>query len=233
MSRIAIISPIASKEIKKKLANLDFEPLGIPRCNLVDDPISYHPDIQIFIHKNKIFCHPNIPGNFLNKLKKNNDIIICKTKLNNKYPGDIPYNIACTGKFAFHKTEITDNFIAEYLFSQNIKLINIRQGYSKCSTLVIDNERIITADSSIHRAAELNNIKSLLIARGFIDLPGYKYGFIGGATGTFGNKIFFSGKIDHHPDYRRIMNWIYTSNKMVIYLSNERAIDLGTIFFLD
>ena len=230
--KIAIISPDTSEAIRRNLQKLDLEPMEIPRCSSVERPISGHPDIQIFIHEKSVFCHHEIEISFLKRIGKYARIIICESRIGEPYPLNIPYNIACTGLIAFHKRSHTDSRVAEYLASRKIPIVNVNQGFAKCATLIIDENHIITADRSIHRAAVENEITSLLIESGDIELPGYQYGFIGGATGTLSDAILFTGKISNHRDYRRICEGIEERGKQIIYLSEENAVDLGTIFVI-
>jgi len=232
MKNIAIINPDASDEIKRSLRDHDIEPLAIPSTPLVDKPISGHPDLQLFIHEEKAFCHPDICTDFIKSIKNFCEIIICRGRLSREYPGDIAYNIACTGKIALHKTDNTNKTIKQYLRSQSIDLININQGYSKCSTMIIDEKHIITADNSIHRAASENDMNSLLINPGYIDLPGYKYGFIGGASAAYEDWILLTGSLDHHPDRDRIFEHMEKAGKKPVFLSKEKIIDLGSIFII-
>ncbi len=230
--RIAIVSPDTSKIIRKNLQKLDLKPIEIPRCSSVEKPLSGHPDIQIFLHEKKVFCHPEIEISFLKRFEKYAQIIICESRISKPYPLNIPYNIACTGSIAFHKRANTDNTIAAFLASQNIPLVNVNQGFTKCATVIVNDNHIITSDRSIHRAAGENNITSLLIESGYIELPGYEYGFIGGATGTLNDAILFTGEISQHRDCKRICEDIERSGKKIIYLSEENAVDLGSIFVI-
>jgi hypothetical protein len=232
LMRIAIISPDASKMIRKNLQKLDLNPVEMPRCSSVEKPLSGHPDIQIFLHEKKVFCHPEIGISFLKRIEKYAQVILCESRISEPYPLNIPYNIACTGSIAFHKRAHTDSTIAAFLASQNIPLINVNQGFTKCATIIVNDNHIITADRSIHRAAGENNITSLLIESGDIELPGYEYGFIGGATGRLNDAILFTGEISQHRDYNRICEGIERSGKKIIYLSEESAIDLGSIFVI-
>jgi hypothetical protein len=229
MRHFTLIDPGLSAQAIEKLKQLEIEPLTVPRTNLVDKPISGHPDIQIFIHEGTAFVHPGIEKNFLGKLGRYCDIKICSTFLTGSYPGDIAYNIASTGNYAFHKKNATDPVIKDYLKTKNISILEVKQGYSKCSTLIVNERSIITADNSIHNEAIKHAFDSLLISPGYIDLPGYKYGFIGGATGRFKNSIIFTGKIDHHPDREKIYNFIEGRGLTVTLLSDEPALDTGSL----
>jgi hypothetical protein len=232
MNKAAIIDPRASDDVKENLAGLGLEIIPIPLTDLVAEPVSGHPDIQVFIHGNNAFMHPDISADFIRSVEQYCNVTVCTTGLDSKYPLDIPYNIACIGNIAIHKKDCTAPEIKKYLSENNINLIHTSQGYSKCSTLIVDNNSLITSDKSIHKSAETMGIDSLLITTGYIDLPGYNYGFIGGASGEFNNTVFFAGRIDHHPDFDRIKNFIISKEKSIIYLSENRADDIGSILFI-
>ncbi len=151
------------------------------------------------------------------------------THLSNSHPGDVAYNIASAGNYAFHKKNATDPLIRDYLKNKNISIVEVKQGYSKCSTVIVNERSIITADNSIHTEALKNGFDSLLILPGYIDLPGYKYGFIGGATGRFKNSILFTGNIDHHPERNKIFSFIESGGFTVTLLSDEPALDTGSL----
>ena len=75
-------------------------------------------------------------------------------------------------------------------------------------------------------------MSSLLISAGHIDLPGYKYGFIGGATGRFMDMVLFTGNIDGHPDRNRIHEFIKSRGLKAKILSNHRLLDTGSILVI-
>lgn len=229
MKYFALIDPGLSAKAVKKLKQLEIEPLPVPRTLLVDTPVSGHPDIQVFLHGGVAFVHPDIDKNFLKILSRCCDVKTGLTHLAKSYPKDVAYNIAAAGNFAFHKKNATDPAIKDYLQKFNITIINVKQGYSKCSTLIISDRSIITADKSIHNEALKNGFDSLLISPGYIDLPGYKYGFIGGATGIFKNNIVITGNIDHHPDRDIIYSFIEDRGMTIILLSDEPALDTGSL----
>ncbi len=232
MKRIAIINPDASVEIIANLKKLEIEPVTIPKTGLVEAPLAGHPDIQVFVHKNRVFCHPDISLSFISTIERHAEVIICRTKLAMTYPGDVPYNIACAGPWAFRYRGGSDPLVEEYLRSKNITAVAVNQGYARCSTLIVDVSSIITADMTIHNGALSCGLSSLLISPGHIDLPGYGYGFIGGAMGTCDDIVLCSGTLSHHPDYGAITDFIQSRGKKIVPLGTSRAVDLGTIFVL-
>jgi len=229
MKFFSLIDPRLSDKAVKKLKQLEIEPIPVPCTHLVDTPISGHPDIQVFLHRGKAFIHPDISIDFYRKLNRYCDIRICTTHLSETYPHDVAYNISVAGIHAFHKKNATDPIIKEYLLNNLISINEVKQGYSGCSTLVVNEQSIITSDKSINLTAETIGLDSLLISPGYFILPGYKYGFIGGASGRFINNILFTGSIDHHPDRNKIFNFIGARGLDIIFLSDAPAVDTGSL----
>lgn len=232
MNRIAIINPDSPGEIIDNLKKLDIEPVLIPKTDRVDAPLAGHPDIQLFVHGNRVFCHPDLSASFISTIEKQAEVTICPTRLIKDYPGDVPYNIACAGPLAFRHSSGADPVIEEYLKSRKVAAVGVSQGYAKCSSLIVDDESIITADVSIHRAATSRGVASLLISAGHIDLPGYGYGFVGGATGLCEDMVLCAGSLLHHPDYVSIVDFIEERGKKIVPLGRMPAVDLGTFFVL-
>ena len=116
---------------------------------------------------------------------------------------------------------------------ENIEFIHVNQGYTKCSMAIIGEKSIITADYPIYKKLTRLGIDVLLIQSGHIELEGHTYGFIGGATGNLSkNDIMFSGKFDKHPDKENILNFLKKYRKSIIWLSNKKIKDIGTIISL-
>ena len=104
---------------------------------------------------------------------------------------------------------------------------------SKCSTLIVGENDIITADRGIHRVAQSAGINSLLIGVGNVSLEPYEYGFIGGASGTLGNTVYFCGDLKEHPDKQKIVEFISACGKECVFLPFERLSDMGSILFVE
>ena len=233
MEPIAIIDPGIPEQAVNNLHKLGFMTVPVPLTELVDEPLAGHPDMQMFLYRKNLFVHPDIDISFLKIIERYANIIQCSTRLSKTYPGDIPYNIACTGEVAFHKVESTEITISDYLSREKVQIINTNQGYAKCSTMIIDEHSIITPDKSILKAAEKAGMDCLLITGGCIDLPGYKYGFIGGASGRFDNTVFITGTLHHHPDRDSIYRFVELKGMNLKILSGEKITDTGSIFFID
>ena len=126
--------------------------------------------------------------------------------------------------------ESQKNGINRYIEKNNIKKINVNQGYSKCSICIVDENSIITSDNGIYNECIKHNIDCLLIRQGYIDLFNMDYGFIGGCSGLLCNdELSFYGDIKKHPDYKKILHFVKSKNKKIISLSDENLLDLGSI----
>ena len=108
--------------------------------------------------------------------------------------------------------------------------ISSRQGYSRCSVCVVNDNAIITADEGICRSAEARGVDVLKIRPGYIDLPGFDYGFIGGASFKISDtKLAFTGRLDRHPDAERIIEFVSLHNVDIVYITDKPAFDIGGV----
>ena len=106
--------------------------------------------------------------------------------------------------------------------------VSSRQGYSRCSVCVVNDNAIITADEGICRSAKAHGIDVLKIRPGYIDLPGFDYGFIGGASFKLSDtKLAFTGGLDKHPDAERIIEFASLHNIDIVYITDKPAFDIG------
>lgn len=233
---LIIIDGRASEEIIKNLKKLNIDIIFTNKCNDLYDGISYHPDIVIFqINRNMIIVAPNVYEYYKDVLKgKSIKIIKGEKILKRNYPNNIAYNVARLKGYALHNFKYCDEVVKFYLKKEQIELINVNQGYTKCSTAIIDEKSLITSDVSILKALDNIDIDVLKINEGYIDLPGLNYGFIGGTAGVLlKNKVVFTGTLDNHPDKDKIINFLYKKGKSPIFLSKNNLLDLGSLIPLN
>lgn len=232
MADICIVDARASEEIIYNLEKIGLKVVKTIACRELDQAVSYHPDMVIFqVSKSEIIVAPNVYEYYREELKAY-DIKVNKglKSLEKDYPNNIAYNVGRLGQTLVHNKKFTDRSIIDYAYAMGLDIIHVKQGYSKCSLGIINQNMGITSDVLIYK--ELRDIgkEVLLIRPGNILLKGYNYGFIGGCMGLYQNKILFSGSIKSHPDFEKIRDFIKKTNKEVIELSRGELIDLGTIF---
>lgn len=227
-----IIDGRVNQEVLDSLKKLNLKIIKTTKCKDVEDSISYHPDIVIHpISHNTFVVAPNVFDYYDDKLSPLGIKLIKGEKfLECKYPLDIAYNVGRIYGAAIHNFKHTDKVLKFYLKKQGLKLIDINQGYTKCSMSIVNQNSIITADSVIYKKLTDFGYRVLLISPGNIDLKNQKYGFIGGSTGNLSkDTMLFSGVLKSHPDEEKIKKFIFENNSKIKYLSKENIMDIGTI----
>lgn len=193
--------------------------------------LSRHTDIQLVNPVEGVVVYaPGTSQEALTALKASGyELVPGETVLTGVYPGDIAYNSAIVGDKAFLHPRYTDRKVLDLLIKNKIRIIPVKQGYAKCSVLILTEEAIVTADPSIHQAALNEGLDSLLIPpQHSIVLKGYNYGFIGGTAG-----LISSGLMVFFGDYHRLDSWEAIGLHLEKYgikplaLSNENPVDLG------
>lgn len=235
-ANLAIVDGRISREIENNLKRLELHIIKTIKCDDVEESISYHPDIVIHpINHDTLVVAPNVYHYYKDALKGFNiKLIKGEKKLKSKYPDDIAYNVGRLSNIAIHNLEYTDPILKYYLNKENIELVNIKQGYSKCSLSVIGENIAITSDYPMFKKLNSLGYKILLIEPGHIELKGQKYGFIGGTSGCIcKNKVVFSGNLEDHPDREKILQFMKENNIYPIFLSKEKIVDIGTIITLN
>lgn len=214
MSKVYIskqANPILIDYLKSK----GYAPEYISSYGIVDPAISCHPDI--FLCKMGIAVDAPL---FFAK----------KEDLGKDYPEDIPFNAACTGKYFIHNLSYTNGKLLQTAKDMGMTLIDVKQGYTKCSIVVVDEHSIITYDEGIACACEkYPDLKVLKISPGFIRLDGYDTGFIGGTCGRIGNEIIFNGNLFDHPDFMRILTFIENRGLICKWFPDYKLTDIGSI----
>ena len=148
-----------------------------------------------------------------------------------EYPYDCIMNALVIGKKIFCKSDSISEAVIRFARENQYEIIHTSQGYPACVTLAFGNNAI-TADRGLATVLENNGVSVTLIDEGHISLPPYQYGFIGGASGVVGDKVYFFGDIKSHPDYDKICSHIRSRGFYPISLSDEELIDLGGIIAL-
>lgn len=229
---IAIIDTRMPKKAKETLMKR-FPTIELPPSPDLDSRVASHPDMLMFSSNGRLFINENYFNITKDLFKiKDIDIIRCDGKLSEKYPDDIAFNCFISNGTLFGNISHTAKEIITFANEQGISKKAVSQGYAKCSTVVLGNDRIITADKSIYKAYTQNSDRALLVSPKGVSLNGYNCGFIGGATGVLDKEIFFSGDISLHPDYQKIQEFTKKLGYKITSLSNEPLYDVGTILFI-
>ncbi len=229
---LALVDKRITCDMELELKKRNIQIIKTIGCDECYEAIKFHPDITVCnLGNGKVIVAPNVYKYYLDLLSpKGFQVIKGESYIKSKYPHNIQYNVVIMGKYAIHNFDYTDKKILEYINKKNLIKINIKQGYSKCSICIVDENSIITSDEGIYNSVIEQGIDCLLITPGNIDLFDLNYGFIGGCTGFLSkNEIAFLGDVSRHPDYEMINMFLKSKGKKVVNLSNEKLLDLGSI----
>lgn len=152
----------------------------------------------------------------------------CEKPAGKTYPENVRLNCLYHNGRLYGKLSAVDPSVIRFCAEQGIQTVNVNQGYSRCSTLVINEKAAVTADSSMEKALRNNGTEVLRISSGHIRLEGFDYGFIGGAAFSHGGKTYFFGDITKHPDHSKIKAFCekYDSD-IEILCKSEPLTDIG------
>lgn len=205
------------------LTGIGFSLVLLPPDSSLPEPVSAHADMLLFGNiVQKDYYDRN------KKLFDGFDMILAEESFGNEYPKDILLNAFAVGDTLFGRLESVSKAIKK-LYP---KAVNLRQGYAKCSTLLFGNNAV-TADKGIADALRNFGCNILMIRPGNISLAGYDYGFIGGASFVYENKVIFFGNIAKHPDYIAIRDFINTAGYEILYDRSSPLTDIGGAIVLD
>jgi len=222
------INPVIEENLNKN----GIECIKTVRCQELYKAVDGHPDmLMLHIGGKRIVLAPNIYEALTPVLEKKGFAVTKgATWLVRNYPGNIAYNVLKVGDIAFHNLKYTDPEVRKALEEENSVMIDVRQGYTKCSVCILDERTIITSDRKISRIAEKYGIESFLIKPGGIELKGLGYGFIGGASGLISRKqIAFTGSIESLNEGRKLVDFINNKGFEIITLFNEKLTDYGSV----
>ncbi|KGM97298.1 hypothetical protein Z968_04110 [Clostridium novyi A str. 4552] len=222
-----------SEEEKNSLLNLGYKIIACPPSNNLYYAICGHPDILMhIIDKKNIVVHKDMPTSFIKQLKNLDiNVLLSSNSLDSKYPKDIILNALNLQNYFVHYLKNTDEVLLNEMKKEKKKLINTKQGYTKCSTAIVNDNAIMTSDTAIAKALKDENIDVLLLPPGDIELPGLDYGFIGGTCGLIeDNVLAFYGDLENYLYGKEVLKFLKKHKVEPVFLRKGNLIDRGSIF---
>lgn len=195
--------------------------------NITYPAISAHPDIFMFQKDNILVFAPNLPDKYKEVLQKSQCLLIeGENPVGKIYPESSYYNASCNSNLLITNIKNTDTRILS-IFS-NEQIVNTPQGYSRCNTLILNENLILSSDIALCKKLT----SCIYIDPKEILLEGFKHGFFGGCCGINQNKVYINGTIKHLKNSREIYNLLEKFQFEMIELSQEPLQDVGGIFFV-
>lgn len=233
MAASVIIGEKYAEILREPLKKLGIEAIPMPDNPQIDRRLSGHADISVLhLGGDKMLLAPYLKNSaFAHKLRERGfrteyaDIAQAPN-----YPDDAQLNICAAGKYVIYSKVNSYPPIVNYFTNiHKKKAVESRQGYARCSSCVVNSTAIITSDGGIYRAAIAAGMDVLKIRPGYIELPGFDYGFIGGAAFKISNKTMaFTGNLDAHPDKAAIIDYLGLHNIEALFLTDKHAFDIGS-----
>lgn len=228
--KVIFISELADKgfiEHMKGLGTVILVP-GDPR---LDPRISSHPDLVVTIVDNNLIIDEGASPRLFAQLDALElPYVRSSQPLKNEYPYDIAYNAVVTKYHLIHNLAYTNPLILQHCKNSGKTLVNVKQGYGKCSTVLLDDRHLISSDSGICRSVrDLADISILPVQPGFVELEGFDYGFLGGCSGVIDDTVVFHGDLSRHSDFHKIKEFIKAAGKKLLYFTDFPLRDIGSI----
>lgn len=232
-AKIVLIGEKYSPKIKIPLENRGIKVLEVPDNPFVDERVSGHADLSVLhLGGNEIVLAPFLKGSGFEKeiSELGFDIFFPDFLQRKEYPNDSYLNMCLCADKLICNPKTAHSPIVQYLtIEKRFEMLGVKQGYSKCSVCVVDSNSIITSDQGIHKRAVASGMDSLIISPAYVDLDGFDYGFIGGASFKLSdNEIAFTGNLDRHPDRDKILNFLSLHNIIPVYITENDAFDIGS-----
>ncbi len=219
------------KEVVNKLINMGYTCHSVVASHRVSSPICRHTDaLYLKLNKNTFMISGCQLDNKELLEKAGYKVLICD-ELKPGYKTECLLNYIINDKYIIKNPNTSMRFDDKYL--TNIKQINVKQGYTKCSTICLNDDAYITDDDGIYKSLKENGIDCMKISKGKILLKGYEYGFIGGASVKLNDsEILFFGDIENQNDKSAIIEFLKKYNMKPIFIENKTLIDLGSAIII-
>ena len=228
MEKLCIVNS-ENKAVTDVLEQYGYVCIPTQKSECVSEPIALHADVlYLKSENNKIFVSSC----------QNDNIDMLKQR---------GYNIEAVKLAPGYKTECLLNMIITEnnvicnpktcmdlsLLQSRKEIIEVKQGYTRCSTIALNSDNFITEDEGIYSVLSKKGKNCLLIEKGYVRLDGYDYGFIGGASVYLkeNSTLLFSGDISVHPDFERIKIFCKNINVTTDYIDNMELTEIGGVVF--
>ena len=239
MSKYCIVDFRMRKVEKEYIKSLGYEIIENKFNLKTYDEISSHVDIYYLNVNGNIFCAPGKKIDGFNMLVGNSEV-------SNAYPEDIPYNMAIIGRNAIHNFKYTDKNVLAYLKGAGYNLVQVEQGYTKCSTCVLSDNACIVSDIGIARTLLDLGVDVLYVSEPdikllkrtnkiFVDEERMRFeysdmsGFIGGALVRLGDTVILFGDKANLINGSKIQKFIESKGLKFHYFEGLDIIDYGGI----
>lgn len=227
------ISENANRILKDALRDKGYELIEIAGTDKVYNTISSHSDIYLCKICGELIVAPvQLPLLQEKLLKHGIGYMLGVSDPGSQYPENVRYNAAQIGRRLIHNTKHSDPAVLLAAKEHGLELIDVKQGYTKCSLVVVDEDSAITSDMGLSAVLKKHGLDILTTTQGHVRLEGFPYGFLGGASGRVGNEIIFNGDLSVHPDFQAIKEFIQKRGLEAVWFEEYPIEDIGSIIHI-
>ena len=238
--KIAIVDSRISAETERKLTLHGYRVLTLPPFSKLSKAVASHPDMLIRKIGNEYISYADYCDEAayvfsdlsVFSVGTGSRFTFTADEVGEAYPSDVGLNALEIGGKLFCRVASASGSMLDSARRTGLEIVNVNQGYPACTVLKLNDSAAITADVGMAKILEKHGIRVTLIEQGDISLPPHEYGFIGGASGTSSDTIYFCGNLDLHPDYKKIISFISERGKKCVFLPFKKLTDMGSILFI-
>lgn len=215
--------------LKKSLSDFSIKVVNVIENTLLDSPVKNHADILAnYVGKSRFLTDKN-QDELCAFLENKSGKWVLIEDIKSPYPNDCLLNFADIGDYIICKKSVLTEEIVKQLPKKTI--IDVKQGYSKCSVCICKRNTVITDDISIHSAvSRYDDINSLYVEKGSVHINKYNYGFIGGCCGLIDKDLLlFNGDLQTHTNFDKIENFLYDNGVNYVDIKGKPLTDIGSI----
>ncbi len=201
--------------------------MEISKNSKLSFPVQSHADLQLAVLGGKRVLIGKGEKALRKSLEEHGfQVIESNTELGSIYPQEALLDFVSLGDRIIGNSKIIGN---NYLLN-NSQFIHVNQGYTKCNFAMVNDHAAMTSDETIAAVCQSNGFDVLKIRQGFIELPGYSYGFIGGCCGLIAaDRLAVCGELNTHPDCDMIKQFLYKHHITAVELCAGALRDIGGV----
>lgn len=238
--KIAITDSRISPEAERRLMILGYRVLTLPPFSRLSEAVASHTDMLIA----RIGCDLISYADYCEEASYVFSDLSLMTRgsgarfhltadeVGSTYPRDVGLNALIMGDKLYCRVASASPTLISLAEEHGLKIVDVRQGYPACTVLKLSDSAAVTADRGMAAMLEKNGIRVTLIEQGDVSLPPHEYGFVGGAGGIDGDKLYLFGDPSTHRDGDKIIAAAEAEGLTVVPLENGQLRDLGGIMFI-
>ena len=152
------------------------------------------------------------------------------SSLGGAYPADVRLNAAVGNGFALGNFRCVEPSLVSFLTRSGRRLLQVRQGYAKCSLCFVAENAFITEDAGVAAVLRREGADVLSISAGDVALSDVHTGFFGGASGLLAPDLLaVNGSLVTHRDEEAITAFLKKYSVRALSLSDGPVTDIGGI----